>query len=205
MNQIIIDRAGQGQLNAALLDSMFRLRHHVFHDRLGWQVRSEGGREHDWHDLFGPYYLVARDGSGGREAVGCWRMLPTTGPNMLRDVFPQLLDGAPAPADARTWEISRFAVAAGHCGSGCGFSDLPAEMLRAMLRFGVAQGLESIVGVTSAAIERMLRGLGFTVERLGRPRRIGNVMSLAFRLRLDESTQQAVCGNVLPSALERAA
>ena len=205
MNHIIIDRAGQGQLNAALLDSMFRLRHHVFHDRLGWQVRSEGGREHDWHDLFGPYYLVARDGSGGKDAVGCWRMLPTTGPNMLRDVFPQLLDGAPAPVGARIWEISRFAVAAGHSGSGCGFSELPAEMLRAMLRFGVAQGFESIVGVTSAAIERMLWRLGFTVERLGRPQRIGKVMSLAFRLHLDESTQLAVCGNVLPPALERAA
>jgi acyl homoserine lactone synthase len=78
-------------------------------------------------------------------------------------------------------------------------------MLRAMLRFGVAQGLESIVGVTSAAVERMLWRLGFTVERLGRARRIGKVMSLAFRLRLDESTQRAVCGNVLPLALEQAA
>lgn len=205
MNQIIIDRAGQGQLNAALLDSMFRLRHSVFHDRLGWQVRSDQGREHDWYDVLGPHYLVARSGPAGEDAVGCWRMLPTTGPYMLRDVFPMLLDGAPAPAHEREWEISRFAVDINHTGNRYGFSDLPADMLRAMLRFGVEQGLDAIVGVTSAAVERMLRQLGFTVERLGAVRRIGKVMSVAFRLPLDEATQRAVCGSVVQARLERAA
>lgn len=196
MNRLTIDRAGQGQLNAALLDSMFRLRHDVFHDRLGWQVHSERGREHDWYDLIGPHYLVARS-DAGVDAIGCWRLLPTTGPYMLRDVFPMLLDGSAAPAHPRVWEISRFAVAAEHAGGSYGFSSLPAEMLRAMLRFGIEQGLDAIVGVTSAAVERMLRKLGFTVERLGRPQRIGNVMSVAFRLPLGESTQLAVCGALM--------
>ncbi|GAA0709219.1 hypothetical protein GCM10009105_09480 [Dokdonella soli] len=132
-------------------------------------------------------------------------MLPTMGPYMLRDVFPMLLDGEPAPADARTWEISRFAVAEHHAGTSYGFSELPTEMLRAMLRFGVAQGLDAIVGVTSTAVERMLRQLGFAVQRLGQPQRIGRVMSVAFRLPLDESTQQAVCGTVLRLSQERAA
>lgn len=204
MNQLTIDRAGQGQLNAAVLDSMFRLRHDVFHDRLGWQVRSERGREHDWYDLIGPHYLVARDESGN-DAIGCWRLLPTTGPYMLRDVFPMLLDGAAAPADPHVWEVSRFAVATSHTGGTYGFSTLPADMMRAMLRFGVDQGLQAIVGVTSTPVERMVRQMGFTVERLGRPQRIGNVMSIAFRLPLDERTQLAVCGTALRNPLEQAA
>ncbi|MEO7326232.1 MAG: acyl-homoserine-lactone synthase [Dokdonella sp.] len=204
MNQLTIDRAGQGQLNAALLDSMFRLRHDVFHDRLGWQVRSERGREHDWYDLIGPHYLVARN-EFGSDAIGCWRLLPTTGPYMLRDVFPMLLDGSTAPTDPRVWEISRFAVATEHAGGTYGFSTLPAEMLRAMLRFGVEQGLDAIIGVTSAAVERMLRQLGFKVERLGRPQKIGKVMSVAFRLPLDERTQEAVCGAVISAPMEQAA
>jgi acyl homoserine lactone synthase len=203
MNHLTIDRAGQGQLNATVLDSMYRLRHEVFHDRLGWQVRSERGREHDWYDLIGPHYLVARS-EVSSDAIGCWRLLPTTGPYMLRDVFPMLLDGAPPPADPRVWEISRFAVATEHAGGTYGFSTLPAEMLRAMLLYGLQQGLDAIVGVTSAAVERMLRHLGFTVERLGRPQRIGKVMSVAFRLPFDEATQQAVCGGQR-NPLERAA
>lgn len=198
MTEITIARAGQGRLSPTLLDSMYRLRHDVFHGRLGWDVRSELGREHDWYDLIGPYYLVAhRPDPAERRAIGCWRMLPTTGPYMLRDVFSILLDGAPAPVDPKVWEISRFAVAEDAAGSRFGFSDLPAEMLRAMVRFAVWQGLDAIVGVTSAAVERMLLQLGFEVERLGRPQRIGRVMSLAFRLAMDERTQRTVCGGLL--------
>jgi acyl homoserine lactone synthase len=77
---ITINRAGQGQLDAARLDGMFRLRHCVFNGRLGWAVRSENDREHDWFDLMGPYYLVASDPSASARVVGCWRLLPTLGP-----------------------------------------------------------------------------------------------------------------------------
>lgn len=202
---ITINRAGQGQLDAARLDGMFRLRHSVFSGRLGWAVRSENDREHDWFDLMGPYYLVASDPLASARVVGCWRLLPTLGPNMLRDIFPQLLDGAPAPAHEKTWEISRFAIDKDYAGNGCGFSELPADMLRAMLRFAVARGFESIVGVTSIAIERMLVSLGFKVQRLGRPQRIGNVTSLAFRLPVDADVQMAVCGQSLEVELDRAA
>jgi N-acyl-L-homoserine lactone synthetase len=41
---------------------------------------------------------------------GCVRLLPTTGPTMLRDTFPLLLDGQPAPASDTIWESSRFGV-----------------------------------------------------------------------------------------------
>ena len=202
---ITIDRAGQGQLDAARLDGMFRLRHCVFSGRLGWAVRSENEREHDWFDVMGPYYAVASDPSAAARVVGCWRLLPTLGPNMLRDVFPQLLDGAAAPAHEKTWEISRFAVDKDYAGGGCGFSELPADLLREMLRFALARGIESIVGVTSVAIERMLVSLGFKVHRLGRPQRIGNVTSLAFRLPVDEEVHIAVCGAPSEVALDRAA
>jgi len=206
MNYLItIDRAGQGQLDAARLDGMFRLRHSVFNGRLGWAVRSENEREHDWFDLMGPYYLVASDPLASTRVIGCWRLLPTLGPNMLRDIFPQLLDGAPAPASERTWEISRFAIDKDYAGASCGFSELPADMLRAMLNFAARRGFESIVGVTSVAIERMLVSLGFKVERLGRPQRIGNVNSLAFRLPIDKETQAAVCGSSVEAMLDRAA
>jgi len=202
---ITIDRAGQGQLDATRLDGMFRLRHSVFNGRLGWAVRSENEREHDWFDLMGPYYLVASDPLLASRVIGCWRLLPTLGPNMLRDIFPQLLDGNAAPAHERVWEISRFAIDKDCAGSGCRFSGLPAEMLREMLRFAVIRGLDSIVGVTSVAIERMLLSLGFKVQRLGRPQRIGNVTSLAFRLPVDIDTQVAVLGAPLQVTLDRAA
>jgi len=194
MIEMTVARAGEGRLSADLMDSMYRLRHAVFHDRLGWEVRSEGGREHDWYDLIGPHYLVAHDDGPQRRALGCWRLLPTQGPYMLRDIFPQLLGGQPAPAAPGVWEISRFAVADEVTGDSFGFSEVPATMLAEMVRFAVLHDIHTIVGVTSAAVERMLRGLGFRVERLGPPQRIGRVLSVAFRLAMDAATQRAICG-----------
>ncbi len=180
MTTITIARAGEHGLGAPLLDSMYRLRSAVFHDRLRWDVRVENGREHDWFDLIGPYYLVAHDEAAS--ALGCCRLLPTLGPNMLRDIFPFLLDSAPAPAAASTWEVSRFAISERCAGTGFGFGDVPAAMLAEMFRFADAHGIGALVGVTSAPVERMLRHLGLKVERLGATHRIGNVMSLAFRM-----------------------
>ena len=193
MTNVSIDRAGRGPFDAALLDSMFRLRHDVFHSRLGWQVTIQDGREHDWFDVLGPYYVVAHDHGNPRRSVGCCRLLPTTGPNMLRDVFPFLADGATIPVQPDVWEISRFAVDSAHSCGAFGFGDVPAAMLRAVVEFAVRRRATALVGVTSAPLERMLRHLGFKVERLGRPRRIGNVMSLAFRLPLDDAVVRAVC------------
>lgn len=183
MTTITVARAGERGLHAALLDSMYRLRSEVFHRRLGWDVRVEDGREHDWFDLIGPYYLVAYDRDF--QALGCCRLLPTMGPNMLRDVFPFLLDGAPAPAAETIWEVSRFAISPSCSSGGFGFSELPGWILAEMIVFAANQRVDALVGVTSAPVERMLRRMGLEVERLGKPQRIGQVMSLAFRIPID--------------------
>lgn len=187
MASIIIARAGEHGLGAPLLDSMYRLRSDIFHRRLGWDVRVDNGREHDWFDLIGPHYLVAHDGASN--ALGCCRLLPTVGPNMLRDIFPFLLDGAPPPSSHRIWEVSRFAISSACSGDGFGFGDVPATMLAEMFRFAGTHGIGDLVGVTSAPIERMLRHMGLRVERLGVARKIGKVMSLAFRMPVDENLQ----------------
>lgn len=185
MATITIARAGEHGLGAPLLDSMYRLRCEVFHKRLHWDVHVENGREHDWFDLMGPHYLVAHDGIAS--VLGCCRLLPTLGPNMLRDIFPLLLDGAPAPAAASIWEVSRFAISNRCASTGFGFGDVPEAMLADMFRFADAHGVDALVGVTSAPVERMLRHLGLRVERLGVPRRIGNVKSLAFSMSVAEN------------------
>lgn len=185
MIAITTARAGEHGLGAPLLDSMYRLRSDVFHRRLGWDVRIEDGREHDWFDLIGPHYVVAHDNTS--RALGCCRLLPTLGPNMLRDIFPELLDGAPAPASASIWEVSRFALCEEHSQGGFGFSEISSSIIAEIFRFIAAQGADTLVGVTSAPFERMMRHMGLHVERLGAPRRIGKVMSLAFRMPVAEN------------------
>ena len=182
---IVTARAGEPGLNAALQDSMYRLRATVFHERLRWNVRVEAGREHDWFDLMGPYYLVAHDGM--RNALGCCRLLPSTGPNMLRDVFPYLLDGRPAPSAESVWDVSRFAIDPHCAGDGFGFGPLATALLGRMITFADELSVGELVGVTTASVERMLLHMGLGVDRLGRPQRIGRAMSLAFRIPIDSA------------------
>ena len=78
------------------LFEMHRLRYRVFKERLGWDVEVSGDMEIDAFDASQPVYLLQK---GDTERIqGCVRLLPTTGPTMLRDTFPALLDGQPAPA-----------------------------------------------------------------------------------------------------------
>ena len=185
MTPIIIARAGEQGLGASLLDSMYRLRSEIFHHRLGWEVHVDNGPEHDWFDLIGTHYVIAHDGKSN--ALGCCRLLPTVGPNMLRDIFPFLLDGAKPPSSSAVWDVSRFAVSGECAGDGYGFGAVPAGMLIEMFRFAGTHGIEDLVGVTSAPVERMLRHLGLRVERMGVARKIGKVMSLAFRMPVEEN------------------
>jgi acyl homoserine lactone synthase len=62
--------------------------------------------EIDEFDACLPAYLLQTDDQG--RIQGCVRLLPTTGPTMLRDTFPLLLDGQPAPACDTVWESSGF-------------------------------------------------------------------------------------------------
>ena len=86
-----------------LLDGMYKLRHTVFAERLKWTSLNNSQREINLYDVINPVYLICRDPAG--EVVGCWRLLPTTGPYMLKDIFPHLLWGAPPPERPDTWEI----------------------------------------------------------------------------------------------------
>ena len=88
------------------IDAMFRNRAETFSERLGWDVVVENGRERDQFDAANPLYLLSVD-PDTEEYWGSLRLLPTTGPNMLRDVFPFLMGGEPMVESATIWEISR--------------------------------------------------------------------------------------------------
>src|SRR3954470_20884564 len=103
----IIEMPENGSDASRRLEGMFRLRHEVFKERLDWEGGCQNGRERDMFDDLDPVYIVCEDEG---EVLGSWRLLQTTKPYMLKDVFPELLHGIPAPEAPDVWEISRFAV-----------------------------------------------------------------------------------------------
>ena len=106
MMQII--RGGSLQ-EQTVLRSMYEARKRVFIDLLRWDIPVLAGRyEIDQFDGPSTIYLIAAERDGTH--LGSMRLLPTSGPNLLGDIFPELCDQAP-PASATIWEISRSCLA----------------------------------------------------------------------------------------------
>ena len=161
------------------LAEMHRLRYRVFKERLDWEVAVSGDMEVDEYDSLQPVYLLYSSGAGRIE--GCVRLLPTTGPNMLRDSFPALLGPNRAPASPVIWESSRFSldVEPDRRRAQGGLSPATYELFAGMVEFGLARGLSDIVTVTDARMERILRRAGWPLRRIHDAQRVGSTLAVA--------------------------
>ena len=176
---------------------MHTLRAKVFKDRLGWEVPIMSGMEIDGYDALEPLYMMIREPGAGA-LRGCWRLLPTEGPYMLKDSFAQLLHGAQAPSDRRIWELSRFAIETDGGGSRFGFSDITMQSIAEIISYGHRTGLDQYVTVTTTAIERLLRRAGVVTTRFGEPVQIGVEKAVALYIDV-EATHAAMFESRLAS------
>ncbi|QKD19480.1 conjugal transfer protein TraI [Mesorhizobium sp. NZP2077] len=173
---------------AGELKEMHGLRYRVFKERLDWEVQTGGEMETDTFDDLKPVYLLLK-GSDWR-IRGCVRLLPTTGPTMLRDTFPALLGEAVAPASPDIWESSRFALdlppstpkAAG------GLAQATYELFAGMIEFGLANNLTRIVTVTDTRVERILRLATWPLSRIGKPQPVGKTEAVAGFLEISHAS-----------------
>jgi acyl homoserine lactone synthase len=158
---------------------MHRLRYRVFKERLDWDVQISGDMEVDEFDAYHPVYLIQRVSDD--RIQGCVRLLPSTGPTMLRDAFPALLAGESAPASSKIWESSRFALDVGTDApkAAHGLASATYELFASMIEFGLSRKLTDIVTVTDARMERILRRAGWPLRRIGDPRTLGNTLAVA--------------------------
>lgn len=174
----LITPPSYGEFSHTLVE-MHRLRYRVFKLRMAWDVQTSGDMEIDEFDALHPAYLTQV--SEGGQVQGSVRLLPTLGPTMLRDTFPALLEGQPAPSTPLIWESSRFAidVAADAPKGDHGITCAAYELFAAMVEFGLSRRLTDIVTVTDVRMERILRRAGWPLRRVGNPSTIGNTLAVA--------------------------
>lgn len=161
------------------LDQMFHLRAEVFNERLGWDVQVKDGREIDEFDQMKPLYLLSINGAGN--LAGSLRLLPTTGPNMLSDVFSELLPADETVRSPLIWESSRFCIskAAASQQLNNGLNRATAELFAGLCEIGMQVGLQAIVTVYDSRVKRIARRAGCEGELLGSPKKIGKVTAYA--------------------------
>jgi acyl homoserine lactone synthase len=164
------------------LADMHRLRHRVFVERLRWNVRSFGGLEVDAFDMLDATYLLA----GEDPVIGSWRILPTTGSYMLKDVFGELLEGQTPPCDEAVWEMSRFAVDHGPLDEK-GLNALSAttgELFCGLVEYALSQGVREVWTVYDIRIARLLDRVGCRPFWRSARRRIGETIAVAGRFEI---------------------
>ena len=164
------------ELSATLEDDLGRYRHEVFIQQLGWQLDSTHARpqrEFDQFDHADARHILALDAE--HQVCGCARLLPTTQPYLLAQVFGFLCD-QPTPPSSDTWEVSRFAARALEEGT------LPMRVWWNSLNHAWSQGANRVVAVTTPALERYFLRHGVQLSRLGSPQRVNkdHVVALSF-------------------------
>lgn len=96
------------QDNPSTLDDIYRFRHSYFVETLGWEAcRRSDNRERDQFDGPGSLHVV---GKASGDIVSYARLLPTTRPHLLSHLYPELMQGAKAPAGHRIYEWTRQSV-----------------------------------------------------------------------------------------------
>ena len=189
---IVIDALNRDRFEA-LLDEMFRLRARVFGDRLGWEIALANGREIDEFDALDPVYLVGLDDEG--HVVSSARLLQTTGPHMLADVFSSILDGEAPLRSSRLWESTRFCVDTQRLRKGGlkGISRATSELLIGGNDYAVSAGISDIVTVIDPAMDRVLkRSASAPYDYLGSPKNMGKAVALAALVACSEERGRAM-------------
>ncbi len=188
---LIISPADSESCNG-LLEDMFKFRHVVFKERMGWEVTSENGMERDRYDDMNPVYILSICDEGFLQGV--WRLLPTTQPYMLEHDFPVLLGDEEAPKHKKTWELSRFAVSPYDHNNmkNVDLNLITRQMLQAAFKFAEKNDIDRYVTVTSVSLERLMKKGGIPITRFSPPVKIGKVRSVACKIDINLETGTAI-------------
>lgn len=189
-----------------LFEQMYRMRARIFGERLGWDVSVVNGQERDEFDDCNPLYGLALSASG-RDVVGCFRLLQTTGPTMLGTVFRELLPPDLSIRSPLVWESTRFCVDTDRATELAehGLNNITGRLLAAVYETGMYVGLTHVVTVIDVRMERVMRRAGCPMERLAPPKRIGKVDTVATLVPTDEAAVHSIHerNGILESSLNR--
>lgn len=194
MTELVLGTPSDPTMSTDVLNSMFRFRYEIFHDKLGWDVSVEDSLERDEFDELAPYYLISVDNQ--QKTNGCWRLLPTTGSYMIKDTFTDLLRGERVPEQTSIWELSRFAVSAGSSGQTgqIALNRITFQMMGELIDFADQRGITHYVTAMSVAVERLMKKAGIPMQRFGdrKASRVGHTLSVASWIPVNDELRHVV-------------
>jgi len=198
MFDVHVITSGNRHLYERELDEHHRIRHKIYVEELQWRglTPRTDGREYDQFDLPETVYLL---GIEDRHVVGGLRLIPTTGPHLIADVFSRFAveRGVPRRPDIAEW--TRIFVVPErreeHSGSKIG-----STVIASMIDYGLQEGLSGIsVCMNTFWLPKFLK-YGWRVRPLGLPDVHDGEWLIAV---LIDVTQEALVGIRSACALEQ--
>ena len=166
----ILVQESEYERNRVLLNKMYQLRKAIFFDELQWDVSVDEAGERDRYDDLGPAYLIWCDED--RETLyGSLRLLPTTGPTLLNDVFRRTYSPDLDLCHPSIWEGTRMCIDADAIAA-----DMPqtgarsgmVHMLVALAECALAKGISTLVSNYEPHMKRIYQQAGAPLSEIGR-------------------------------------
>jgi acyl homoserine lactone synthase len=157
-----------------LFDQMFRLRAATFKTRLDWDVEVIDGWERDAYDDLDPLYLMSIDPLSGQLRGSC-RLLPTSGPHMMSEVFGPHFEPDATLCSPRIWEVTRFCVREEmkSTATPSGLNVATVELFAGVCELGRAAGISHVTGVYEPMMARIYRRAGMRPSVIGQSTTLG--------------------------------
>lgn len=152
-----------------LLDQSFRLRKRIFADRLGWNVPVSGPWERDRYDDHDPAYLLWCDDNLG-QLYGSVRLMPTTGPTLLYDVFRDTFPDGCSLIAPGIWEGTRLCIddeALRRDLPGLSLRHAFSRLLLALCEVALDNGIDTLIANYEPHMRSMYRRAGVSFKELG--------------------------------------
>lgn len=190
---IHVIKAANSAAYAPLLRDMHRDRKRVFVDRFGWDVPVvDGELEIDRFDTGEAVYLVAASPEGRH--WGSTRLLPSTAPHILGDLFPELAAGDP-PRGPGIWETTRL-VYSPDIRDMALLERIRLTLRAGMIEFALATGIEAFSCIIRMEFLPTVLASGWRVTPLGLPLDIGGELCTAVLMEDMAAAQAATHGRI---------
>lgn len=173
-------------------DEFLRRRHDFFVDQKGWRPPSPDGRELDQFDSsVATYILGIEDG----RVVTSARLIPTSEPHLVSEVFPHLCElngGPPRRADWAEWTRT-FVVPEKR---GTGLKGTLTQLCCALMEYALDEGLDAIGGIQETYFVPHHKRLRWKVMPMGLAQEVAGEWCIVAYMQVDEAAL-ASCRRIL--------
>ena len=160
----VIDKHNRNAFHAQI-EEMYRIRHDIYVGRRGWKaLERPDRRDVDQFDAANTVYLLGINGAG-RVTAGL-RLNPTTGPHLIRDIFPHTVTEGPIPIGESIFEFTRWFVAKDRV-TPEEYRRVAGELLVTMLEYGKSIGLTHISLCCDSFFLKTMHETRWDFRRLG--------------------------------------